>query len=116
MSATSAALVVGDALARIASFLGHDVIRDNHIGDWGTQFGMVIYGWKHLLDREALARDPIAELVRIYKSANELSKTDEQVRDAARQELVRLQSGDEENVRIWNECVALSMKEFEARL
>ena len=68
-------LVVGDALARIATFLGHDVIRDNHIGDWGTQFGMVIYGWKHLLDREALARDPIAELVRIYKSANELGKS-----------------------------------------
>ncbi len=61
-------LVMGDALARIASFLGHDVIRDNHIGDWGTQFGMVIYGWKNLLDRDALARDPIAELVRIYKS------------------------------------------------
>ena len=47
--------VLGDALARIASFLGHDVIRDNHIGDWGTQFGMVIYGWKNLLDRDALA-------------------------------------------------------------
>ena len=38
----------------IAAFLGHDVIRDNHIGDWGTQFGMVIYGWKNLLDRAAL--------------------------------------------------------------
>ena len=106
--------VLGDALARIASFLGHDVIRDNHIGDWGTQFGMVIYGWKNLLDREALARDPIAELVRIYKQTNELSKTDAMVRDACRAELVRLQSGDEENLLIWKECVALSMKEFEA--
>src|SRR6266404_9247447 len=48
-------IVLGDALARIASFLGHDVIRDNHIGDWGTQFGMVIYGWKYLLDRQSLA-------------------------------------------------------------
>ncbi len=107
-------LVVGDALARIAKFLGHDVIRDNHIGDWGTQFGMVIYGWKNLLDREALERDPIAELVRIYKAANDLGKNDEAVRDACRSELVRLQAGDAENVRIWNECVALSMKEFEA--
>ncbi|CAN5400879.1 arginine--tRNA ligase [soil metagenome] len=105
--------VLGDALARIAQFLGHDVIRDNHIGDWGTQFGMVIYGWKHLLDREALARDPIAELVRIYKTVNELTKADSAVRDACRNELVRLQAGDEENLRIWNECVALSMKEFE---
>ncbi|HEY3663953.1 MAG TPA: arginine--tRNA ligase, partial [Chthoniobacterales bacterium] len=107
-------LVIGDALARIAKFLGHEVIRDNHIGDWGTQFGMVIYGWKNLLNREALARDPIAELVRIYKTANELSKSDEAVRDACRNELVRLQAGDEENLRIWNECVALSMKEFES--
>jgi arginyl-tRNA synthetase len=106
--------LLGDALARIAKFLGHEVIRDNHIGDWGTQFGMVIYGWKNLLDREALARDPIAELVRIYKTANELTKTDPAVRDACRNELVRLQAGDEENLRIWNECVALSMKEFEA--
>jgi arginyl-tRNA synthetase len=106
--------VLGDALARIARFLGHEVIRDNHIGDWGTQFGMVIYGWKNLLDRAALARDPIAELVRIYKTANDLSKSDEAVRDACRNELVKLQAGDEENLRIWNECVALSKQEFEA--
>jgi len=106
--------VLGDVLARIATFLGHDVIRDNHIGDWGTQFGMVIYGWKNLLDREALARDPIAELVRIYKTANDLGKSDEAVRDACRNELVKLQAGDAENLRIWNECVALSLQEFEA--
>jgi arginyl-tRNA synthetase len=106
--------VLGDALARIAEFLGHEVIRDNHIGDWGTQFGMVIYGWKNLLDRAALLQDPIAELVRIYKTANELTKTDPAVRDECRNELVRLQAGDQENLRIWNECVALSMKEFEA--
>ena len=106
--------VLGDALARVAEFLGHEVIRDNHIGDWGTQFGMVIYGWKNLLDRAALLRDPIAELVRIYKAANELTKTDPAVRDLCRNELVKLQAGDQENLRIWNECVALSMKEFEA--
>jgi arginyl-tRNA synthetase len=105
--------VLGDALARIATFLGHDVIRDNHIGDWGTQFGMVIYGWKHLLDREALARDPIAELVRAYKTTNELATSDASVREACREELVRLQSGDAENLAIWQECVALSLREFE---
>jgi arginyl-tRNA synthetase len=106
-------IVIGDALARIASFLGHEVIRDNHIGDWGTQFGMVIYAWKNLLDREALARDPIAELVRTYKETNELSQKDPAVRDACRSELVKLQAGEEENLRIWNECVVLSMREFE---
>ena len=106
--------VLGDALARIAQFLGHEVIRDNHIGDWGTQFGMVIYGWKNLLDRAALARDPIAELVRIYKTTNELATGDPAVREACRNELVRLQAGDPANLRIWNECVALSLREFEA--
>jgi arginyl-tRNA synthetase len=105
--------VLGDALARIASFLGHDVIRDNHIGDWGTQFGMVIYGWKNLLDRAALDRDPIAELVRIYKETNAQATSDPKVRDAVKEELVRLQTGDPENFRIWKETVDLSMKEFE---
>jgi len=105
--------VLGDALARIAQFLGHEIVRDNHIGDWGTQFGMVIWGWKNLLDRPALTRDPIAELVRIYKETNERSTTDPQVREAARQELVKLQAGDPENFSIWKETVDLSLKEFE---
>src|SRR5437764_3081870 len=105
--------VLGDALARIAQFLGHEVIRDNHIGDWGTQFGMVIWGWKNLLDRQALQRDPLAEIVRIYKETNARSTSDPSVRDACRQELVKLQSGDKENTDIWNECVALSMQDFQ---
>jgi len=105
--------VLGDALARIAQFLGHDVIRDNHIGDWGTQFGMVIYGWKNLLDREALQRNPLAEIVRIYKETNQRANDHPTVREACRQELVRLQAGDKENNDIWNECVALSMQDFE---
>jgi arginyl-tRNA synthetase len=105
--------VLGDALARIASFLGHEVIRDNHIGDWGTQFGMVIYGWKNLLDQQSLQRDPLAEIVRIYKETNERATSDPQVREACRQELVKLQAGDKENIDIWNECVAFSMQDFD---
>ena len=106
-------IVLGDAMARIAQFLGHDVIRDNHIGDWGTQFGMVIWGWKNLLDRDALERGPIAELVRVYKATNERGTADPAVRDACREELVKLQGGDAENFAIWQECVGLSMREFE---
>ena len=105
--------VLGDALARIAQFFGHEVIRDNHIGDWGTQFGMVIYGWKNLLDRQSLQRDPIAELVRIYKETNERSTKDPSVREACRQELVKMQSGDAENLSIWKQSVDLSMGDFE---
>ncbi len=105
--------VLGDALARIAQFLGHEVIRDNHIGDWGTQFGMVIYGWKNLLDRQALQRNPLAEIVRIYKETNERAAKDPEVREACRQELIKLQASDKENLDIWNECVAFSMQDFE---
>ena len=105
--------VLGDALALIAQFLGHEVIRDNHIGDWGTQFGMVIYGWKNLLDSQALQRNPLAEVVRIYKETNERATGDPQVREACRQELIKLQAGDKENLAIWNQCVALSMQDFE---
>src|SRR5438552_2942603 len=105
--------VLGDALARIAQFLGHEVIRDNHIGDWGTQFGMVIYGWKNLLDQQALQRNPLAEIVRIYKETNERAASDPHIREACRQELVKLQAADKENIDIWNECVAFSMQDFE---
>ncbi len=105
--------VLGDSLARIAAFLGHDVIRDNHIGDWGTQFGMVIWGWKNLLDRARLTSAPIAELVRIYKETNERGLADPAIREACRAELVRLQSGDPGNYAIWQECVQLSLGEFE---
>ncbi|PYI80918.1 MAG: arginine--tRNA ligase, partial [Verrucomicrobia bacterium] len=105
--------VLGDAVARIAKFLGHEVIRDNHVGDWGTQFGMVIWGWKNLLDRQALQRNPLAEIVRVYKETNERASRDAEVREACRQELVKLQAGDKENKDIWNECVAFSMQNFE---
>ena len=104
---------LGDALARVAGFLGHEVIRDNHLGDWGTQFGMVIWGWKNLLDRQALQRNPLAEIVRVYKETNERASRDQEVREACRRELVKLQADDKENTDIWNECVALSMQDFE---
>jgi arginyl-tRNA synthetase len=74
---------------------------------------MVIWGWKNLLDHPALQRDPLAEIVRVYKETNELASKDPEVREACRQELVKLQAGDKENIDIWNECVALSMQDFE---
>ncbi len=65
--------VIGDSLYRTLKFLGHRVISDNHIGDWGTQFGMIIYGYKNFLDKEAYARQPVAELARLYRLVNRLS-------------------------------------------
>ena len=105
--------ILGDSLARIARHLGHQVITDNHIGDWGTQFGKVIYGWKHFLSKEALEQTPIAELVRLYREVNSLEETDPAIKETVRHELVKLQQGDVENLGIWNQAVALSWKEFE---
>ncbi len=64
--------VIGDALARTLRFLGHRVITDNHLGDWGTQFGMIIYGYKHFRDPMAYEREPVAELGRLYKLVRQL--------------------------------------------
>lgn len=64
--------VIGDSLAHTLRFLGHQVITDNHVGDWGTQFGMIIYGYKHFLDPVAFARDPVMELARLYRMTNRL--------------------------------------------
>ncbi len=64
--------VIGDALNRILRFLGHRVVSDNHLGDWGTQFGMIIYGYKHFVDREAYAQQPVAELSRLYRLVQQI--------------------------------------------
>jgi arginyl-tRNA synthetase len=64
--------VIGDSLYRLLTFLGHRVISDNHIGDWGAQFGMIIYGYKHLLDAEAYADQPVHELGRLYRAVSAL--------------------------------------------
>ena len=64
--------VIGDSLYRILKFLGHHAISDNHLGDWGTQFGMIIYGYKHFGDKAALAKNAVEELTRLYKLVNSL--------------------------------------------
>ena len=99
--------IIGDSLARISRFLGFKVITDNHIGDWGTQFGMILHGWKTLLNEEALAADPIAELLRIYRDVN-ATKEQPGVLDTCKAELVKLQAGDLENLAIWQRCIDVS--------
>ncbi len=100
--------IIGDALARIAKFLGFNVITDNHIGDWGTQFGMILHGWKTKLDAAAIEADPIPELLRIYREVNADTKADPAVLETCKAELVKLQAGDEENLAIWRECIEKS--------
>lgn len=104
---------IGDCLARVSRFVGHNVITDNHIGDWGTQFGMIIHGWKTQLDHEALKKDAIHELVRVYKLVNATAKADDVVLETCKGELVKLQQGDAENLGIWKECVRLTLEQLE---
>jgi arginyl-tRNA synthetase len=105
---------IGDALQRTLRLLGHRVITDNHIGDWGTQFGKLLLGWKQILDRPALERDAIAELERLYKVINTECDARPERLEEARAELVKLQAGDPENTAIWREMIVLSQKQFDA--
>ena len=104
---------IGDALQRTLRLLGHRVISDNHIGDWGTQFGKLLLGWKNILDRATLAGDAIAELERLYKVINAECDADPARLEAARSELVKLQAGDAENLAIWREMIRLSQIQFD---
>lgn len=113
--------IIGDALTRMLRFLGHRVITDNHLGDWGNQFGMLLYGYKHFRNEEALRADPVRELARIYIHVRSLMKKDEDaetagdpVADAARQETVKLHAGDPENVAIWQQFMPACLEDIEA--
>jgi arginyl-tRNA synthetase len=105
--------ILGDSLARVLRLLGHRLITDNHIGDWGTQFGKIIVGWKRELDRAALEKDPIGEMERLYKKINAEADTNAATLEDARQELVKLQQGDETNLAIWREMISLSQVQFD---
>ncbi len=96
--------IIGDALARLLRFLGHKVIGDNHLGDWGTQMGQIIWGWKNHRDEAAYERDPVGELARLYRlSADRIKAVDRSVEEAARQETSKLHRGDPENRALWQQ-------------
>jgi len=105
--------ILGDSLARTLRLLGHHVVTDNHIGDWGTQFGMLLVGWKRDLDTAALKADAIGEMECIYKRISAECKENPATLEAARSELVKLQAGDVENLHIWREMIALSQAQFD---
>ncbi len=117
--------IIGDALARLLRFLGHKVITDNHLGDWGTQFGMLLYGYKHFLDAQAFQSDPVRELARLYvhvrnqikKTVNDQGEEEEDPNDpiarAAREETAKLHAGDAENLQLWREFMPHCYAEIE---
>lgn len=104
---------LGDAIAKMLRFKGHTVVTDNHIGDWGTAFGKIIVGWKSDLDKAALESDPIDEMERLYKLINGRGKENPAAEDEARLETAKLQAGDAENLKIWEQVRDLSQAQFE---
>jgi len=104
--------VIGEAICRLLAFTGATVIRDNHLGDWGTQFGKLIYGYKRWADPQALAADAIEELERLYKLGNSATPDGSPELDEARAELVKLQNGDPANVALWQTFSDVSLAAF----
>ena len=105
--------VIGEAICRLLAFTGARVIRDNHLGDWGTQFGKLIYGYKRWANPVALATEPIEELERLYKLGHEATPDGSPELDEARRELVQLQQGDPENVALWRKFSEVSLAAFQ---
>ncbi|HEX2861185.1 MAG TPA: arginine--tRNA ligase, partial [Lacunisphaera sp.] len=105
--------VIGEAICRLLAFTGAKVIRDNHLGDWGTQFGKLIYGYKRWADEAALASDPIEELERLYKLGHAATPEDSPELNAARAELVKLQQGDPDSVALWRKFSEVSLAAFQ---
>lgn len=105
--------ILGDALVRILRSLGHEVTGVNHIGDWGTQYGLLLTGMREFGDADALSNSPIAELERIYKIASQRAKEDESFADRARAELAALQSGNPENLELWRRFVETTRTELD---
>jgi arginyl-tRNA synthetase len=113
--------IIGDALARLLRFLGHNVVTDNHLGDWGAQFGILLYGYKNLRDKTAFQADPVRELARLYLEVrSRFKKKDEEegedpadpVKEACRQETAKLHAGDPENLRLWKMFMPACLEEI----
>jgi arginyl-tRNA synthetase len=105
--------IIGDSIKRIMKFTGFEILADNHIGDWGTQFGKLIVGYDRWLNKKNYEEDPIEELERIYVKFSEESKLNPELENIAREELRKLQSGDEKNNNLWHEFINISLKEYD---
>ena len=105
--------VIGNALARLLKFQGHHVITDNHLGDWGTQFGMIVFGYKNYLDAQAYKNNPVEELSRLYRLVRQkMDEPHDEVAAIVLQETAKLHAGDPENLKIWQEVLPHSQDEI----
>ncbi|MFH1521977.1 MAG: arginine--tRNA ligase, partial [archaeon] len=100
--------IIGNSIGKICEANGFKVVKINYLGDWGTQFGKIIFGFKKWGDEAKLEKNPIKHLYELYVKAN-----DEEYADNAREEFRKLESGDKENRELWNKFKELSLKEFD---
>lgn len=104
--------VIGNAIFKIFTFLGFDTVSINHLGDYGTQFGMLISAYKKWGDREVIEADPINELLKLYVRFNAEAEEHEELRDEARYWFKELENGNEEAYELWEWIREISLKEF----
>lgn len=107
--------IIGDCIARVLEFSGHDVLRLNHVGDWGTQFGMLITHLRDVCPEAITASEGVdlGDLVVFYRQAKQRFDEDEQFREQSRQAVVELQSGDESARKAWSLLCEQSRREFQ---
>jgi arginyl-tRNA synthetase len=106
--------IIGDSLANVYDYLGYKVIRDNHLGDWGTQYGKLAYAVEKWGDWQAIVENPIPELFALYVRINDESKDDPQLQEEARDYFKRLEEGDPHVRKLWQKLSDLSMADFSA--
>lgn len=104
---------IGNALYRMFSFEGYNPIGINHLGDWGTQFGKLISAYKRWVDEDALEKEPIKELLRIYVKFHDEADKDPSLEDEGRMYFKKLEDGSAEEIALWERFKSLSLKEFE---
>lgn len=107
--------IIGDAVANLLSYAGYEVIRDNHLGDWGTQYGKLVVAIQKWGDIEKIqeSADPIKELVDLYVTFHKHVESDPELEEAARAAFKALEEGDEEANELWELCKELSLNEFQ---
>ena len=105
--------VIGGALYNIYKYLGYNVTGINHLGDYGTQFGKLIEGYKMWNKEYDIEKDPIGELTKIYIRINQACKDDEKILEACRDNFKKLEDGDPECVELWTKFKDLSLREFQ---
>ena len=107
--------IIGDSIARLLAHAGYTVVKDNHLGDWGTQFGKMIVAIKKWGDESVLlaSKEPVKDLVALYIKFHEEAEKDKELENEARKWFTDLENGNLEAIRLWTMCVELSMVEFE---